>query len=109
MQRGGVAVLPVALLAGSPPTALPSAGQALAALALITAGSLVPFALYAYGQARVSAEVAGAFVNLEPLVGALLGAVAFGDPVGALSAAGGLAIVAGIALSAGASFVRPPA
>jgi len=48
-------------------------------------------------------------VNLEPLVGALLGAVAFDDPVGALSAAGGLAIVAGIALSAGASFVRPPA
>ena len=65
----------------------------------MTVGSLVPFTLYAYGQARTSAEVAGAFVNLEPLVGVLLGALAFGDPVGALTLAGGAAIVAGIALS----------
>ena len=37
--------------------------------ALISVGSLIPFSLYAYGQARVSAELAGAFVNLEPVVG----------------------------------------
>src|SRR3712207_7989643 len=38
-----------------------------------------------------------AFVNLEPLVGVALGALAFGDPFGTLSLAGGAAIVAGIA------------
>jgi drug/metabolite transporter (DMT)-like permease len=59
----------------------------------------VPFTLYAYGQARTSAEVAGAFVNLEPLVGVALGAVAFGDPFGTLSLVGAGAILSGIALS----------
>src|SRR6185369_11797478 len=45
------------------------------------------------------AEVAGAFLNLEPLVGAIAGAVVFGDPVGLVQAGGGAAILAGIALS----------
>jgi O-acetylserine/cysteine efflux transporter len=74
-------------------------GAVLAVVALATAGTLVPFTLFAFGQSRVSAEVAGAFLNLEPLVGALAGAVAFGDPVGPGQIAGGLAIVAGIGLS----------
>ena len=58
-----------------------------------------PFTLFAYGQSRVSAEIAGAFVNLEPLVGAMAGVALFGDPAGPLQAAGGAAIIAGIALS----------
>ena len=41
----------------------------------------------------------GAFLNLEPLVGAIAGAVAFGDPVGLVQVAGGLAILGGIGLS----------
>jgi hypothetical protein len=60
---------------------------------------VLPFTLFAFGQSRVSAEVAGAFLNLEPLVGAIAGAVAFGDPVGLAQIAGGAAIVAGIGLS----------
>jgi O-acetylserine/cysteine efflux transporter len=48
----------------------------------------------------VPAELAGAFVNLEPVVGALTGAVAFQDPLGLEQALGGLAILAGIAVSA---------
>ena len=100
MGAAVVVVLPVALVAGTPPTAAPALGEALAGLGLVTLGSLVPFTLYAYGQARTPPEVAGAFVNLEPLVGVVLGAVAFGDPVGAASLAGGVAIVAGIVLSA---------
>ena len=47
----------------------------------------------------VPAEVAGAFLNLEPLVGAIAGVVAFGNPVGLAQVAGGLAILAGILLS----------
>ena len=84
-------------------------GAVLAVVALATAGTLVPFTLFAFGQSRVSAEVAGAFLNLEPLVGAIAGAVAFGDPVGPGQIAGGLAIVAGIGLSSLPLIISPRA
>jgi drug/metabolite transporter (DMT)-like permease len=99
MAAAAAAVLPIAVFAGAAPTGAPDAHQLLAAAGLVTVGSLVPFTLYAYGQARTSAEVAGAFVNLEPLVGVALGALAFGDPFGTVSLAGGAAILVGIALS----------
>jgi O-acetylserine/cysteine efflux transporter len=99
MAAAAAAVLPIALLAGSAPSAAPSGEQLAAAFGLVTVGSLVPFTLYAYGQARTSAEIAGAFVNLEPMVGVLLGAAAFGDPFGRLTVAGAVAIVVGISLS----------
>jgi O-acetylserine/cysteine efflux transporter len=99
MGSAALVVLPLALTAGTLPSGAPQASQAAAALALVTIGSLLPFALYAYGQARVSAEVAGAFVNLEPLVGAALGAMVFGDPFGRGHMAGTVAILAGIVLS----------
>ncbi|HEX8009063.1 MAG TPA: hypothetical protein VF482_21850 [Trebonia sp.] len=35
-------------------------------------------ALFAFEQSRISAEVARAFLNIEPLVGAIAGVVAFG-------------------------------
>jgi drug/metabolite transporter (DMT)-like permease len=47
----------------------------------------------------VSTEVAGAFLNLEPLVGALVGVVAFGDPAGPRLAIGAAAILGGILMS----------
>jgi drug/metabolite transporter (DMT)-like permease len=100
MSAAAVAVLPIALLAGELPSGAPTGGELLAGLGLVTVGSLVPFTLYAYGQARTSAEVAGAFVNLEPLVGVALGAVAFGDPFGTASLVGAAAILFGIGLSA---------
>jgi O-acetylserine/cysteine efflux transporter len=68
--------------------------------ALALAGTLGPFTLFAYGQSRVPAEVAGAFLNIEPLVGAIAGVVFFGDPAGPWQLAGGLAVVLGIGLSA---------
>jgi len=95
--------LPVAVLAEGPPPPFAGGGPgvALAATAgLALLGTLGANTLFAYGQARVPAETAGAFVNLEPLVGAAAGAVVFGDPVGAAQAAGAVAILAGIALSA---------
>ena len=100
MAAAAVAVLPIALLAGDAPSAAPTAEQLVAGLGLVTVGSLVPFTLYAWGQARTSPEVAGAFVNLEPLVGVGIGALAFGDPMGGAGLLGGVAILAGIALSA---------
>jgi EamA-like transporter family len=68
-------------------------------VALGACGTLLPFTLFAFGQSRVSSEVAGAFLNLEPLVGALAGAAFFGDPAGPRLASGGAAILAGIGLS----------
>lgn len=100
MGAAAVAVLPIALIAGSAPAGAPTAPQLVAGLGLVSVGSLVPFTLYAWGQARTSAEVAGAFVNLEPLVGVALGAAAFGDPFGAPGVAGSFAILGGIVLSA---------
>jgi drug/metabolite transporter (DMT)-like permease len=91
--------LPVAALAEGAPAVPSGFGPVLAVVALAAGGTLLPFTLFAFGQSRVSAEVAGAFLNFEPLVGAIAGAVAFDDPVGFAQVAGGMAIVAGIGLS----------
>lgn len=91
--------LPVAVITEGAPAVPAGAGPVLAVAALALAGTLLPFTLFAFGQSRVSAEVAGAFLNLEPLVGAIAGAVAFGDRVGLAQVCGGVAILAGIGLS----------
>jgi len=93
-----VFALPTALPAGAP-----RVEEAIALAALISVGSLIPFSLYAYGQARVSAELAGAFVNLEPVVGVVTGVLAFGNPFGSAQALGAVLVIAGLGLSAGAS------
>lgn len=94
-----LAALPFAVLSSGLPAAPAGAGPVLAFVALTAVGTLLPFTLFAYGQRRVPAEVAGAFLNLEPLVGSAIGIVAFGDSVGPRQLLGGAAIVAGIALS----------
>jgi drug/metabolite transporter (DMT)-like permease len=93
-----VVFLPVTLLTeGLPPAA--GAGTGLpVVLGLVLAGTLAPFTLFAYAQSRVAASTAAAFLNLEPLVGAAVGIVAFGDPFGPLQLLGAAAILAGIAL-----------
>jgi O-acetylserine/cysteine efflux transporter len=94
-----LATLPVAAATEGMPAAPGGAGALLATAGLTLVGTLAPSTLFAHGQARVSAETAGAFVNLEPLVGAAAGVVVFGDPAGMAQAAGGAAILTGIALS----------
>ncbi len=93
-------VLPVAVCSGGIHAAS-AAGlcPVLATVALALAGTLLPFTLFAYGQKGVPAEVAGAFVNIEPVVGAIAGVVVFGDPTGIGQLAGGVAILLGIAMS----------
>ncbi len=87
-----------ALTEGVPPAPVGTASL-LAVVALIAGGTLVPFTLFAFGQSRLPAEIAGAFLNIEPLVGAVAGVVVFGDPAGPAQMAGGAAILGGIALS----------
>jgi len=98
MFAGALAAVPNALFEGLP-SAPASAGPLVALLALSTIGTLAPFALFAYGQSRVAPQLAGAFLNLEPLVGTAAGALAFGDPFGPVQVAGGAVILIGIALS----------
>jgi O-acetylserine/cysteine efflux transporter len=100
LLAGAVVALPVALVTDGAPRSVPAAPPIAALAALAVGGTLVPYALFTWAQARTSAEVAGAFLNLEPLVGALLGALAFGDPAGPAQLAGAAAILAGVTLAA---------
>jgi len=109
MGSGTLAALPVALAFEGIPSAMPGSTALWGFAGLVVLGSVLPFALYAYGQARVAPEVAGAFVNLEPLVGAGLGALAFGDPFGPGQVGGAIALAAGIALSVSGGALREPA
>jgi len=90
---------PFSALTENLPSAPVHAASLLAVVALIAAGTLVPFTLFAFGQSRLPAEVAGAFLNIEPLVGAVAGVVVFGNPAGPAQLGGGAAILGGIALS----------
>jgi drug/metabolite transporter (DMT)-like permease len=99
LMAAAVMVLPIAI-ATEPRMAGPvSVSALLATIGLVVAGTVGPTALFAFGQSRVAADVAGAFLNIEPLVGALLGMALFADPLGPIQVAGGAAIVTGIALS----------
>ena len=89
---GGASVLDLSSFVAHGPGLL-----AVAALAL--AGTLLPFTLFAWGQSRTTPEVAGAFLNLEPVVGSGMGALVFGDLFGPVQAIGALAVLGGIALS----------
>ena len=93
------ATLPFALLTEGGPAAPAHFAPVLAVLALTVVGTVAPFTLFAYGQKHVSAELAGSFLNLEPLVGAVAGVVFFANPAGPRQFAGGAAIIIGIALS----------
>jgi hypothetical protein len=94
-----LAALPFSVAAEGVPALPAGPGVVLAVAGLAAGGTLLPFTLFAYAQGRVSAEVAGAFLNLEPLVGAVAGVAFFGDPAGPVQLAGGVAILVGIALS----------
>jgi drug/metabolite transporter (DMT)-like permease len=96
---GALVALPVALLTEALPHAPVAATPTLALAALALAGTPLPFWLFAFGQARVSAELAGAFLNLEPVVGAAAGWLALGEPATLGQLIGATAVLVGIALS----------
>jgi O-acetylserine/cysteine efflux transporter len=99
LMAAAVVTAPVVLLTGGLHTGPVSAGPVLATVALVLAGTVGPTTLFTFAQTAVPADVAGAFLNLEPLVGAIAGTVLFANPVGLVQLAGGAAILAGIGLS----------
>jgi O-acetylserine/cysteine efflux transporter len=103
LGAGGLAALPLAVVLEGAPPAPASAGAVAAVLALALTGTMLAFWLFAWAQARVPAELAGAFVNLEPVVGVASGVLAFGNPFGSWQALGAVLVIGGLALSAGAS------
>ena len=97
---GGLVALPIAVITEGAPAAPAHAGPVSAYVALSLVGTLLPFWLFAFGQVRVPADVAGAFVNLEPLVGAAVGWLALGNTAAPAQIAGALAVLAGIIVGA---------
>ncbi|WP_210357200.1 DMT family transporter [Sphingomonas beigongshangi] len=57
--------------------------------------TMLATAAWQYGASRVGSASAGVFINIEPLIGALLGVAVFGDRLTWALATGGLLIVAG--------------
>lgn len=96
---GALVALPVAVTTGGVPHGPTAIVPAVALAALALAGTPLPFWLFAFGQARVPAELAGAFLNLEPVVGAAAGWLALGEPAGIGQLIGVAAVLAGIAMS----------
>jgi O-acetylserine/cysteine efflux transporter len=94
--RDPAAVTAVQFAAPQAPTAV---APVVAVAALAVAGTLLAFWLFAFAQARVPAELAGAFVNLEPVVGAAAGWLVLGEQAGTVQLAGAAAVLVGIALS----------
>jgi O-acetylserine/cysteine efflux transporter len=101
LASGALATLPIALMADANPLAgHASPGAVLAFVELATVGTVLPFWLFAHGQGRTSPQLAGAFVNLEPLVGVAVGWLAFGNHAGLVQLLGALSVLLGIVAAA---------
>lgn len=105
MGAASIVLAPIALFAEPAPHISGSIGLAL--LGLVVVGSLLPFALYAWGQTRVPHELAGAFLNVEALVGGLIGVVAFHNQMGLAQVLAVALIAAGLLLVAASAPATP--
>lgn len=90
-----VAILPIALLMHGPPPLDVSAGAWMGIIGQGVLSTLFATAAWQYGAARTSSASAGVFINLEPLFGATVGVLAFGDAITVALGIGGLLILAG--------------
>jgi len=96
---GTLATLPFALLLEGLPRRALSAG-AWASVAMLGLGcSAAALALWNWGQRGVPAGGASVYLNLEPLVGALLGALILGQGLSPLAALGGALIIGAAVLA----------
>jgi drug/metabolite transporter (DMT)-like permease len=88
-------VLPISWVMHGPPKLDLSPMVWLGILGLGVLGTLLATAAWQFGSARVGSASAGVFINIEPLMGACIGVLLFGDHLTWALAAGGLMIVAG--------------
>lgn len=90
---GTLPLLPIALAWEGVPRLDLTAGGWASVVVLGVACSAATYALWNWGIGQVPASRAGVFINLEPLVGALLGVLVLGDTWGPGTALGGILIV----------------
>jgi drug/metabolite transporter (DMT)-like permease len=88
-------VLPIVLLMHGPPKLDLSPVTWTAIVAQGALSTLFATAAWQYGLARVGSASAGVFINIEPMMGAVLGVMLFGDHLTAALVIGGLMILAG--------------
>ncbi|RDE05066.1 DMT family transporter [Sphingomonas aracearum] len=88
-------LLPVTLALHGPPTLALSAATWTSVAAAGLLSTFLATALWQLGSTRVGSTVAGVFINMEPLVGALIGITVFGDHAALALVVGGVLIVIG--------------
>jgi len=88
-------ILPIALIThGAPRLSLsPAAWAGVVGQGVFS--TLLATAAWQYGLARVGTASAGVFINIEPLMGAAIGAALFGDQITVAMGLGGLLIIVG--------------
>lgn len=90
---GTILLIPIALWWNGLPRVSLSLSVWLALLALGPLCTVVTFALWNWGLKFIGASRAGIYLNLEPLVGALLGVIVMRDPFGIHLLIGGFLII----------------
>lgn len=70
----------------------------LTALALAVFSTAMPYVLYTWGLARTEPGRASILASLEPVAATLTGILAFGEPLGPLTALGILGVLAGVCI-----------
>lgn len=88
-------ILPISWIMHGPPKLDLSLTAWTGVLGLGVLGTLLATAAWQFGSARVGSASAGVFINIEPLMGAGVGVLLFGDHLTWALAAGGLMIIAG--------------
>jgi drug/metabolite transporter (DMT)-like permease len=88
-------ILPIALALHGAPSLKAGAAAWGGILGQALFSTLLATAAWQYGSSRVGGATAGVFINLEPLLGAILGVLLFQDRLTLALAAGGLLIVGG--------------
>lgn len=88
-------LLPVTLLLHGPPPLHLSLPTLVSVTAAGLFSTFLATVFWQFGSPKVGQTVAGVFINLEPLVGAVIGITLFGDPAGLALVAGGILIVVG--------------
>ena len=86
----------VLLRPGRMAAALGSPRQWLLSLGLLVFSTAAPYILYTRGLAQVESGKASIMASLEPAAAALVGVLAFGEPLSPLSLAGILCVLAGV-------------
>jgi len=90
-----ITVLPLALILHGPPRLDLSPQGWAGVIGQGVFSTFLATAAYQFGLARVGSASAGVFINIEPLMGTILGVSLFGDKLTLPLAAGGAMIIAG--------------